>query len=233
MEYRFVLPPTPSLKRWRHVTGRYGGKSVLRMLQYEFLETLPLAGKVLDVGGGQKAMYLPLLPRGLDIASVNIDPGIAPTHLVQPGQPLPFADDSFDTIISLNTLEHIYDAPAVLAEMHRVLRPGGQAHITVPFMFRVHGHPDDYFRGTPSWWRETCARTGFPALDLHPLVWGRASTGAVVPGLRGIFVGARTHLAMWRDILSVRLTMRGPRMSGPRAERICSIAPGWFMTATK
>ena len=47
-------------------------------------------------------------------------------------------------------------------------------------MFRIHGHPDDYFRATPSWWRETFDRTGFARLDLMPLVWGRGATRAVV-----------------------------------------------------
>ena len=124
--------------------------SILSVLQNEFILTLPISGKVLDVGGGRKAKYLPLLPIGLDISSVNIDAGIEPTHLVQPGQPLPFADNTFDTIICFNSLEHIYDSTAVLAEMHRVSKPGGVIHVTVPVMFRIHGHPSDYLPATPA-----------------------------------------------------------------------------------
>jgi SAM-dependent methyltransferase len=174
-----------------------------------------------------------LLPPGLEIASVNIDPDIAPTYLLKPGQALPFIDASFDTVLCLNTLEHIYDAPAVLAELFRVLKPGGVIHVTVPFMYRIHGHPDDYFRATPSWWRETFARTGFAGLDFSPLVWGRASTGAVVPGFRGIAPRLRQHLAMLKDIFSARLFFKGPRMVGKKAERIANISPGWFMTGRK
>lgn len=233
MDYRYIAPPVPTLARWRDITRRFRGQSVLRMLQYEFLCKLQVSGRVLDMGGGREAKYLHLLPAGLDISSVNIDPGIAPTHLVQPGQALPFADGSFDTVVCLNTLEHIYDAPSVVAELARVVKPGGQVHVTVPFMFRIHGHPDDYFRATPSWWRETFARAGFSALEFHPLVWGRASTVSVVPGRHGAFVRARLHLAMLIDVLSARLLLPRDRMTGRRGESICGTSPGWFMTGTK
>jgi len=233
MDYTYIAPPQPTVPRWWCITRAYPGESVLRMLQYEHLQQLALAGAVLDMGGGRRAKYLHLLPSGLTISSVNIDPGIDPTHLVQPGEPLPLPDDSFDAVICLNTLEHIYDAPAVLADLFRVVRPGGAVHVTVPFMFRIHGHPDDYFRATPSWWQETFRRTGFARMTLTPLVWGRRSTRAVVPGLHGAFPRARLHLAMLMDILHARLLLRGDRMTGRRAERICGTSPGWFMSGWK
>ncbi|WP_042379700.1 class I SAM-dependent methyltransferase [Streptacidiphilus melanogenes] len=45
---------------------------------------------------------------------------------------LPFPDDSFDKIIISEVMEHIPDDKGVLAEMVRVLRPGGSIAITVP-----------------------------------------------------------------------------------------------------
>ena len=233
MDYSFIAPPVPSFSRWIAMRRRDPKQSVLRMLQNEFILTLPITGKVLDMGGGRKAKYLPLLPLGLDITSVNIDAEFAPTHLVKPGQPLPFEDNSFDTVICFNTLEHIYDATAVLAELHRVVKPGGLVHVTVPFMFRIHGHPDDYFRATPSWWRETFSRTGFAALEFHPLVWERASTASVVPGFRGIAKRYRLNFAMLMDMFSAQLTFKRNQMDGARGERICRTSPGWFMAGRK
>lgn len=46
---------------------------------------------------------------------------------------LPFADDSFDLIICNHVLEHIPDDQAAMRELLRVLRPGGQAILQVPF----------------------------------------------------------------------------------------------------
>lgn len=45
---------------------------------------------------------------------------------------LPFADDSFDVVIVSEVLEHIHDDKGVLAELVRVLRPGGRLAATVP-----------------------------------------------------------------------------------------------------
>ena len=39
---------------------------------------------------------------------------------------LPLSDDSVDCIVSYDVFEHVADVPAILAECHRVLRPGGQ-----------------------------------------------------------------------------------------------------------
>ena len=48
------------------------------------------------------------------------------------GLRLPFADRSFDRIIASEVLEHVPDDLAVMAELLRVLRPGGRLAATVP-----------------------------------------------------------------------------------------------------
>ncbi len=48
------------------------------------------------------------------------------------GEALPFADASFDYVVFFDYLEHIENPRASLAEMHRVLAPGGQLHFVCP-----------------------------------------------------------------------------------------------------
>ena len=48
---------------------------------------------------------------------------------------LPFADLSFDQVICSEVLEHIHDYGAVIQEIHRVLKPGGRAAVSVPRFF--------------------------------------------------------------------------------------------------
>jgi SAM-dependent methyltransferase len=48
---------------------------------------------------------------------------------------LPFPDDSFDRVIASEVLEHIPDDAGAIAELARVLKPGGRAAVTVPRWF--------------------------------------------------------------------------------------------------
>jgi SAM-dependent methyltransferase len=48
------------------------------------------------------------------------------------GEAIPFPDNRFDVVYSSNVLEHVQEPPKVIAEMIRVLKPGGHAQIVVP-----------------------------------------------------------------------------------------------------
>lgn len=235
MHYTYVPPPLPSLARWRHLYTWKKGISCLRAMEYEKLGQVPLAAPLLDVGGGRNSLYRDLLPGHIGYESVNIDPAIEPTHLVQPDGRFPVPDDRYATCLCLNTLEHIYDAKFVIDEIHRVLAPGGVVYITVPFIFRIHGHPDDFFRATPSWWRETLKRAGFAQASLQPLVWGRYTSGASIRGYRGLFKRTQFHLSHLADLIYARIAFSRNEglYSGKRGERICGVALGYFITATK
>jgi SAM-dependent methyltransferase len=171
----------------------------------------------------------------IELSSVNIDEKIHPTYLITPEGDFPIDDDSFDGAICFNTLEHIYDARHTLTEARRVLRPGATLHITVPFVFRIHGHPDDYFRATPSWWRETLDRVGFSRVELQPLVWGRSVSAGNIGGYRGLLTKRLNfHVCHLVDILYASIVFRGQSTyDDKRGERVCGVSLGWFISATK
>jgi SAM-dependent methyltransferase len=62
---------------------------------------------------------------------------------------LSFPDASVGTVICLETLEHVGDPIRAVAEMHRVLRPGGVLAVSSLMFFPIHAHPWDYWRFTP------------------------------------------------------------------------------------
>ncbi len=76
--------------------------------------------------------------------------GYPNVHVVSPLEALPFADASVDGIISMAVLEHVPDPAAQVAEMRRVLRPGGRVFCFVPFIQGFHASPSDYQRYTQS-----------------------------------------------------------------------------------
>ncbi len=212
---------------------RTPGASILRALEYEALEQVQLKGRILDFGGGQGASYVPHLPKEIDLVSVNIDEQYKPTVIVPVGAPLPFDDNSFDGAICLNVLEHIFDTRFVLDEMFRVLKPGATLHISVPFIFRVHGHPDDYSRHTSSWWQETMNRVGFSEMTIQPLVWGRATSAQLIRG-NGIWPWFTTWKNVLRDIIIARISSKDrTKMIGRFADRTAGVASGWQIAVTK
>ncbi|MGB8814754.1 MAG: class I SAM-dependent methyltransferase [Paracoccaceae bacterium] len=233
MNYIFTPPATPSLSRWRTLYGQEKNMSVLRALEYEALTAHPLSGRVLDVGGGANARYMAHVPANVQVDSVNIDPAIKPTYLIKPGDPFPVADNTYDYVICMNTLEHVYDGVAVLKEIHRVLKPGGTVYVTVPFIFRIHAHPDDYFRATPSWWRESFDRVGFASLTLLPLVWGRQTSAGSISGYGKLLPRFWFHVAHLKDLAYAKVTGMGATYDGRRGERICATSNGWFMAGVK
>ncbi|MCK0533359.1 class I SAM-dependent methyltransferase [Sphingobium agri] len=64
------------------------------------------------------------------------------------GFSIPFPDASFDTVLCTEVLEHSPQPMTLIAEIERVLKPGGTLIATVPFSARVHYAPYDFHRFT-------------------------------------------------------------------------------------
>jgi SAM-dependent methyltransferase len=74
---------------------------------------------------------------------------------------LPLEDASIDTAVVADVMEHLYNPQTLLAELFRVLRPGGVVLINTPFMYPVHEAPYDFYRYTPFAMRRFARDTGF------------------------------------------------------------------------
>jgi SAM-dependent methyltransferase len=89
---------------------------------------------------------------------VNLDlvcvPGV---DVASDAECLPFRDGLFERVECDAVLEHVRDPARVMAEIRRVLAPGGYAHLVTPFCHPFHEYPKDYRRFTPEGLRELCA----------------------------------------------------------------------------
>jgi len=120
------------------------------------------AGRVLDVGGlRRRGDFRPPAAARWVVADVDLRPvpGAGP-RVGADIQALPFRAGAFDAVKATEVLEHVPDVARALAECRRVLRPGGTLVITVPFLERLHGDPDDYARYTRSMWERLLAEAG-------------------------------------------------------------------------
>jgi SAM-dependent methyltransferase len=109
--------------------------------------------RLLDLGCGGGRHAYEAYRRGARVVAVDLDGGeLAPVKemfgaMARDGQPhppggamalqgnavgLPFRSGSFDKVVAAEILEHVPDDQAAMAEIARVLRPGGIAAVTVP-----------------------------------------------------------------------------------------------------
>ncbi|HWF55333.1 MAG TPA: class I SAM-dependent methyltransferase, partial [Solirubrobacteraceae bacterium] len=86
---------------------------------------------------------------------------------IRAGERWPLQDGEADVVLATETLEHVPDPNAFLAEAFRVLRPGGQVILTTPFAARWHYIPHDHWRFTPSGLRLLLERVGFERVIVH------------------------------------------------------------------
>jgi SAM-dependent methyltransferase len=123
-----------------------------------------LHGEVLDVGCGRKP-YRAFIPAsryvGLEIDSPETRAAHRLADAYYDGRVFPFADRSFDGVLCSQVFEHVFNPPEFLAEIHRVLRPGGCLVLTVPFVWDEHEQPNDFARYSSFGLRAVLERAGF------------------------------------------------------------------------
>ena len=133
-------------------------------------------GRLLDVGCGNKPYEHLFRPFISEYVGVEHSGTFGKTSASQTGGPdvlyegrsLPFEDASFDTVLSIQVLEHTAEPQALLEEMSRVLRPDGLMILNAPFSFRLHEEPHDFFRYTPHGLRAMCEKAQLEVIDIRP-----------------------------------------------------------------
>jgi len=129
-----------------------GYHSPITAENFEFLrENTPAGAACLAVGGGIDAFGKDTARLGEDILADLVNLEVVPgpvVDLVADGHDIPFPDETFDLIISQAVLEHVKQPRRVVAEMLRVLKPGGLIFVDVPFIANVHMY-SDFWRFTP------------------------------------------------------------------------------------
>ena len=85
---------------------------------------------------------------------------------------LPFDANCFDAVLCTEVLEHLPEPALAIAEMDRVLRPGGHVILTTPLYFPIHEEPYDFFRYTPYGLRHLFENAGFEIVSTRALATG-------------------------------------------------------------
>lgn len=115
-----------------------------------FLEDGPRQdlGRLLDLGCGS-APLRQLYRQADAIVFADMerrDEDLRPFVGLDAARSLPFRDQSFDTVLISDVLEHLQDPVAAMHEIARVLRPGGLLVGNTPYLYWIHEEPFDYWR---------------------------------------------------------------------------------------
>lgn len=135
----------------RLVRGGQGSPSVIEPIERALGERDGRPTTVLIVGGGSVghgSAGLHELPNAR-VLSFDVYPSPA-TTFVADGHQIPMADESVDVVWIQAVLEHVVEPAVVVAEIARVLAPGGLVYAETPFLQPVHEGPYDFMRFTHS-----------------------------------------------------------------------------------
>jgi len=110
-----------------------------------------IRGTTLDFGCGKRS-YEHLFDAekfiGLEIEQSGHDHSKENIDVYYDGQRIPFKNRSFDCVLSIEVIEHVFNPEEIFNEFYRVLKPGGHILITCPFTWEEHEQPYDFSRYT-------------------------------------------------------------------------------------
>ncbi|MBI3601165.1 MAG: class I SAM-dependent methyltransferase [Nitrospinae bacterium] len=136
---------------------------------YQHIKSLSpsIYGKTLDIGCGGKpyknicnsSEYI-----GLEIDSPENRKNKEADYFYY-GKKFPFQDGEFDSVITSQVLEHIFNPDDFLSEANRVLKDGGILLISIPFVWDEHEQPYDYARYSSFGLKYLLENNGFNVIE--------------------------------------------------------------------
>lgn len=131
-------------------------------------------GRMLDVGCGTKPykeVFSDVVKEyiGIDYPSsisANKEPKNVEVYSILPH--LSFKNESFDTVLATEVLEHVAEPDAAFLEINRVLKKQGVLILTAPQSWAIHEAPNDYYRYTRYGLSYLARRNGFEITYVKP-----------------------------------------------------------------
>ncbi|MCF6351475.1 MAG: class I SAM-dependent methyltransferase [Cyclobacteriaceae bacterium] len=83
-------------------------------------------------------------------------------------QALPIESECSNTVVSLSVMEHLSEPQIMLNEASRILTKGGFLVLQVPWQWKVHEGPYDFYRYSPFALKKMLTKAGFDQIIIEP-----------------------------------------------------------------
>jgi SAM-dependent methyltransferase len=121
------------------------------------------------------------------------------------GQALDLEGNQFDTVLSIQVLEHVFEPIRMVEELYRNVKPGGHVVIMVPQTANIHHAPHHYQNFTRYWLDAAAYRLGAEVVQYQPMggAWSSIASRLLLqyPGALGLagykHPGAKRSLRFW------------------------------------
>ena len=124
-------------------------------------------GRMLDLGCGNKPyekMFAARISEHVGCDIVQSDQ--RRVDVICPATEIPLPNETFDTVLCTQVIEHVADHRAVLSEAFRLLKPSGALIVSAPMYWPLHEEPYDFFRFTRHGLRHLLENIGFTGLEI-------------------------------------------------------------------
>ena len=138
-------------------------------------------GDVLDIGCGNKPYRKMFDGRinkyvGCDIIQSSLEK----VDVLCPANEIPLPGESFNTVFSTQTIEHVADHQGLVNEAYRLLNKDGFFIVSGPLYWPLHEEPYDYFRFTKYGFEYVLKKAGFNVVEYLPNGGAWATMGQAI-----------------------------------------------------
>ena len=177
-------------------------------------------GRLIDIGCGTKPYGAMVAPYVSEHVGVDHEETQHPRERIDrfgSAYALPATEGEFDSALCTAVLEHLEEPAEALRECHRVLRPGGTAIYSVPFIWHLHEEPRDFFRYTRYGLDHLFRRAGFEIVEIRALSGFWVTFGEML--VYNLYRFNRGPLSWLRVIDAVGLGIQGAAFVLDRLDR--------------
>ena len=141
------------------------GRSILRLIHNFFLKKIIINAKTLDIGSKGYYSAYEFIKKDNDCNVVFLDNYSSDNkaNLIKMNleEKLLIENNTYDTIVLFNVIEHIENYKQLISETNRILKNNGKLELFVPFLFRYHDDPKDYVRLTHYYLKKILEKNNF------------------------------------------------------------------------